>query len=64
MYLRPMSSHIPWSYIFNEISFPKKYQRVTKIHLSQGRHISCISGTFPKENKTIDIWVFSMKKLI
>ena len=52
--MKPMESHIPWSYLSNELSCLKKDQGVTKIHLSQGKHINWISGAFPKEKLTLD----------
>lgn len=52
--MKPMACQIPWTYIFNELSYPNKYQEMTKMHLSQGRSINGTNGTLPKANLTLE----------
>ena len=57
MDIKTMACYITCSYLSNKLSHSKKDQGVTKIHLSQGKHINNFSGTLPKENLTLELWV-------
>ena len=56
MDMKPMEYHSPWAYISNKLSYFPKKQGVTRIHLPQGKHISCVNGTISKENITLGLF--------